>query len=256
MKNQYFGDENDYRKYGLIRVLTDHGKVPTGICWMLTPDDVRNDGRFTDYLRKPSKWRQHDPELFDALVQIVDQEKRRDITIADSPAVLPSMKFYASLLGDSLEERRFYFREAMERFLGIDLLFFDPDNGVETQSTPVGRKNSSKYIYWNEIRDAFQAGYSILVYQHFPRISRDRFTENLAKDFSRQTGAIEIHTYATSRVVFFLVSQQRHMGGFRKRMDLVRKKWGKRIHARLIMFESNDLRMNEQRMESFERSNH
>ena len=43
MKNQYFGDINDYRKYGLIRLLADGGKIKAGVCWMLTPDDTRTD---------------------------------------------------------------------------------------------------------------------------------------------------------------------------------------------------------------------
>jgi hypothetical protein len=39
VRNQYFGDINDYRKYGLIRALTNHGELRTTVCWMLTPDD-------------------------------------------------------------------------------------------------------------------------------------------------------------------------------------------------------------------------
>ena len=35
MKNQYFGDINDYRKYGLLRILTNGGEVDTAVCWML-----------------------------------------------------------------------------------------------------------------------------------------------------------------------------------------------------------------------------
>jgi hypothetical protein len=50
MKNQYIADINDYRKYGLIRTLSDSGKIRVGICWMLTPDDNRTDGQFTNYL--------------------------------------------------------------------------------------------------------------------------------------------------------------------------------------------------------------
>jgi len=33
MKNQYFGDINDYRKYGLLRTLTG-GQIKTAVCWM------------------------------------------------------------------------------------------------------------------------------------------------------------------------------------------------------------------------------
>jgi hypothetical protein len=47
MKNQYFGDVNDYRKYGLLRSLTAGGRITTTVCWMLTPDDGRPDGRLT-----------------------------------------------------------------------------------------------------------------------------------------------------------------------------------------------------------------
>ena len=39
MKNQYFGDINDYRKYGLLRVLCNRGEIETAVCWMLATDD-------------------------------------------------------------------------------------------------------------------------------------------------------------------------------------------------------------------------
>jgi hypothetical protein len=52
VKNQYFGDINDYRKYALLRALTNCGGIRTTICWMLTPDDGRGDGGFMDYLDK------------------------------------------------------------------------------------------------------------------------------------------------------------------------------------------------------------
>lgn len=59
MKNQYFGDVNDYRKYGLLRALTGQGALTTTVCWMLTPDDGRTDGRFTEYLAQPDRWRHY-----------------------------------------------------------------------------------------------------------------------------------------------------------------------------------------------------
>jgi len=37
MKNQYFGDINDYRKYGLLRCFAEAG-LNIGVCWMLTPE--------------------------------------------------------------------------------------------------------------------------------------------------------------------------------------------------------------------------
>jgi hypothetical protein len=53
MKNQYFGDINDYRKYGLLRLLSGRGQIRTAVCWMLTADNGSSDGSRIDYLRSP-----------------------------------------------------------------------------------------------------------------------------------------------------------------------------------------------------------
>ena len=47
MKNQYFGDITDYRKYGILRVLESAG-IKTGVCWMLTPPNNKH-GNLTHY---------------------------------------------------------------------------------------------------------------------------------------------------------------------------------------------------------------
>ena len=53
MKNQYFGDINDYRKYGLLRSIILTTELRILVAWVLTPDDERPDGKFVDYLEKP-----------------------------------------------------------------------------------------------------------------------------------------------------------------------------------------------------------
>ena len=60
MKNQYFGDVNDYRKYGLLRILTGFGSMTSCVCWMLTADDGRPDGGQVDYLLKPAFWSKYE----------------------------------------------------------------------------------------------------------------------------------------------------------------------------------------------------
>ena len=49
MKNQYVGDVNDYRKYGLLRCLVSSGELRTLVAWMLTPDDDSSDGKLRGY---------------------------------------------------------------------------------------------------------------------------------------------------------------------------------------------------------------
>ena len=68
MKNQYFADINDYRKYGLLRTFQSTGIGKLLVAWMLTPDDGRQDGRSRSYLKEARSWRRYDPELYERLV--------------------------------------------------------------------------------------------------------------------------------------------------------------------------------------------
>jgi hypothetical protein len=40
-KSQYYGDINDYRKYGLLRIRSGVGALRTAACWRLTEDDLQ-----------------------------------------------------------------------------------------------------------------------------------------------------------------------------------------------------------------------
>ena len=175
MKNQYFGDINDYRKYGLLRTLAGGGKLRTTICWMLTPDDQRTDGLLISYLEDPAQWRHFDPELFDILKSCISQPNNRSVDWAEANQVIPAANYYSKILPSQKNERQQYFNELWEVATGQDLVFFDPDNGIEVKSVPPGTKHSNKYIYWNELADAFARGHSILVYQHFIRLKREIF---------------------------------------------------------------------------------
>jgi hypothetical protein len=73
MKNQYFGDINDYKKYGLLRKLMGRKNIHISVCWMLTQDDDRTDGSSVEYIHQPQKWRAYDPELFDSLAQCLNR---------------------------------------------------------------------------------------------------------------------------------------------------------------------------------------
>jgi hypothetical protein len=82
MKNQYFGDINDYRKYGLLRGLSNDGEISTFVCWMLTANDSRPDGKFISYLGNQEKFSKYDPELFNILSECLKSE-RKNVFIKD-----------------------------------------------------------------------------------------------------------------------------------------------------------------------------
>ena len=229
MKNQYFGDEHDYRKYGLLRILVGEAKV--GVCWMLTPSDGRTDGQMLRYLEQPDKWRHFDPELFDHLYEHVVVKEVRSVQALEDAGVLHSASFYPRLLEDAAPKRLEYFAELSDNFQDVDLVFFDPDNGFETTSIPPGRKNSNKYLYWYEFTETYKAGHSVLVYQHFPRKPRTEFIQQIAGRMQVETSAPTIYAFRTTGVVFLLAPQPKHMAYFSRQANLVPTAWAGQIYT-------------------------
>lgn len=229
MKNQYFGDINDYRKYGLIRILTGSGILSTAICWMLTPNDRSPDGKFITYLGQHEKWRKFDSEIYEKLRDAVNVQGIRDVKWADKIELIPFARYYNEELKDNRVERAHYFERFWNLAEGADLIFFDPDNGIEVKSKPYGQKHSSKYLYWKELEQAFSNGHSVLVYQHFPFIKRDVFISQMSEQIRNRTGARTIYSFRTAHVVFFLLPSAPHVADFEERISRIPEIWGNQI---------------------------
>lgn len=210
MKNQYFADINDYRKYGLLKQLACSG-LNVGVCWMLTPSDGRSDGRFTQYWSQGAKWRGFDSVLYDALVRCAHDPDARNVSSAREWHLVPGAVYYEAILSDSSEPRSNYFSEAFRALVACDLLFFDPDNGLQVPSVPFGHKKSSKYLYWTEVEKAFSLGKSILIYQHFPREKRDSYIERRVRELGAHTSAPTVFALTTPFVLFMLAAQVNHL---------------------------------------------
>ena len=201
MKNQYFADQTDYIKYGLLRALAAEG-LRTTVCWMLTLDDGRSDGSKTEYLEDPDTWRGIDPEIFDHLAKSFAVGKR-SVEIVERENFVPHATYHTRLLTDSADERKQYFTELERLASGTDVVFFDPDNGLEVASKPYGKRDSSKYLYWHEVERQAGRDRAILIYQHFPRVDRDRYIAQRAGEVLKRTGRSLLVAVQTSKVVFF-----------------------------------------------------
>lgn len=70
MKNQYFGDIYDFRKYGLLNVIVKVTGQRIGVCWMLTEDDGSRDGQKRNYLSKHHEFEKYNPALFKKLGRV------------------------------------------------------------------------------------------------------------------------------------------------------------------------------------------
>jgi hypothetical protein len=225
VKNQYFGDSNDYRKYGLLRALCEKGGVRLAVCWMLTPDDGGTDGKFIQYLQQPERWCHHDPALYHWLKGCVLGDGGRNVCRMEHAGLLRGSRFYAAILPDDATGRETYFERFWQTARGCDLVFFDPDNGLEVKSRPYGRQYSSKYLYWSELEAGHSQGYSLIVYQHFPRIRRDAFVAGRAVELRQRLGSSAVYTFRTPHVVYFLLLQQAHAKTLAPGIETVRERW-------------------------------
>ena len=192
---------------------------------MLTPDDGRGDGGRINYLSQPGQWRHLDSQLFDHLQESVLRRGLRNVSEIENSDLLPSCRFLSDIVPDDEEGRREYFQQLMDLAQGCDLVFLDPDNGIEVKSKPCGGKDSSKYLHWKEIERFWEAGHSLLIYQHFPRVEREPFIEDKACELAHKTGAPEVTSFGTSHVVFFLLPRAERRDYFRDRSGELAGAW-------------------------------
>jgi len=218
MKNQYFGDINDYRKYGLLRILCENGRG-LAICWMRTPDDGGPDGRKRRYLseERAALRQKYDPPLYRALQRINSDRPRMSpgdyegiLSCVKDEDILPEALHLPDLVPPEVEPRREYMAKFLSHARGADFVFFDPDNGLEVPSATCRTKRSAKHVYTDEVWQTFDAGYSILLYQHFGRKKRDQFISQTAEDLHLATRVHEVMSFRTAHAVFFLVAQHGH----------------------------------------------
>jgi hypothetical protein len=208
MKNQYFGDVNDYAKYGLLRVFSPYLRV--GVVWMMTPDDSSNDGRKMGYLERDAL-RHHDAELFAWLTQWYRAGASRDVQLVEKSGLLANCSFFRDIVPDGTVDRAAWFDRARQFVGDCDLAFFDPDNGLAIKSVRPGQRGWSKYLSLEEVKGFYDAGKSVLVYQHFGREHRDTLIAAKLSELSRVLRTDRLKAFSASNWVAILVEHPDHL---------------------------------------------
>lgn len=204
VKDQYAGDINDYAKYALLRALASGQCGPLTVCWMLTAADGGTHGSLVTYLRQPERYRRIDPELFDRLRDLAPE--LRGVRAIEEAGLLPRAAFHGLLLDDDADRRVAYFAMLRKGLGDDDLVFFDPDNGLEVQSVRAGSRGSHRYLYWEEALGCVASERSLCIYQHIPRVPRDAYTESLLRRLSADVPTHDVFAVRTSRVAFLVAS--------------------------------------------------
>jgi len=155
MQDRYAGDVGDFGKLGLLRHLTA-GTPPLrlGVLWYRVYDESHNnDGRHTSYLTSDAK--QHadlracDPALATARASLVASGQRPISDLERAANLPPSTRFHSTPLdlagtavADRPSTREAWFTTALTAMQDTDIVFLDPDNGLETRSATLGARKS------------------------------------------------------------------------------------------------------------------
>jgi len=220
MQHRYTADVGDYGKYGLLRAIAGvHPATPSrlalGVVWYLTDavmeqGDPAGDGKHVTYLqpRQASRFRPCDPALYDAMGAIIEARDRRVAAVREREVLGVDATYYEARIHtpaptqrreERLTARATWLDGAVRAVSDSDIVFVDPDNGVETASVQVHQRNGPKYAYLEELRQLAGGERSLVVYHHLSR------NGNAATQIARVGGRIRDQldpTYALDAVVY------------------------------------------------------
>ncbi|MGI6451225.1 MAG: hypothetical protein ACOX3R_13540 [Desulfitobacteriia bacterium] len=243
MQNRYVGDIGDFGKYHLLKSLCkgsySEQDMALGVIWYLVPDETHNDdGKHIRYLQQTNsnqtRFRIGDPALYDSLAEII-KGSRRDISLIRENKVLPEATvFYEAPLSfegmpnntPAARNRRIDFRKnwinkALEMTEGCDLIFVDPDNGLEVNSVKSYQNKGPKYTYFEELIPFVKRGQSLVIYHHLCRSgSAEEQVKKRLDQLKERLGVDDIYPLLYKRGTlrtFFIVPSLRHTESLKER---------------------------------------
>jgi hypothetical protein len=156
MQNKYFGDIHDFYKYVLLKNISMYKSL--GIHWCLVPNDKKSDGN----KKLTAKEKEKCIELYD----LIKNSRNKNINNIKH-FFKNNTRYYDTLLVDNCNVK-IYEEEAFTKLKKLNVVFFDPDNGIEVKST--NKKNLFKYLSYDLIKKFWNNGNSLIIYQHSDRI--------------------------------------------------------------------------------------
>jgi len=229
------GDVGDFGKYGLLRALCAD-ELSLGVVWYLVPDEEgTGDGGHIQYLEPTPqnlrRFRDCDPPLYDTLGEIV-RSGRRSVRAVRERGVLPEgtafceeilsfvgMPFTGAAARERrLDHRRAWVQGALEAVDGCDIVFADPDNGLEPRGLPRHRKKGPKFAYYDELAPYLERGQSLVIYQTRNRTTLESQMQERLSEVNERLGksfALFHRPYAGRS--FFVVPSEAHRETLRNR---------------------------------------
>ena len=231
MNDSYAGDIGDFCKYGLLRFIinTSNGKK-LGINWYRT--DLKRNGKHYDYLKLNTKrgqtMRMLDENLYDALSPFRNREYRK-IKNVEEANILPGTTITFNNFVSGRFERESWHKRALQQLKKADIIFLDPDNGIEIKTKPF----SKEHVRIQELQDYYETGKTIILYNHYGRAieneRRTQFRELKHLLRSWELTRLWCHRGTARDFLFFM-----HDKELNQNLEDFLKIWGKHFEKRLI----------------------
>jgi hypothetical protein len=215
VKNQYFGDRNDYFKYDLLIFLAEAlARIKRlSAIWMLTQDDGSTDGGGTNYRRGAGN-----RDLF-RFLQANLAEHRQVSKLKEH-----FNTYWHEEKGFSLEfnsyrdstyftnlERKSYFSEIPIELLQSAVVFLDPDKGLEVKSA--NGRDLDKYVKFEEVKgiyDKMNPDSCLVIYQHLPHVPRKLFLYSLYRDLREYLKSPVPISITDNQVAFLMIAKEKN----------------------------------------------
>jgi hypothetical protein len=183
MRHNFVNDIGDYAKYALLRALCAYARddARLGVLWYLTEHQETNgDGRRRPHLSGDG-WDSLDPELLQLMrgleTSIGRKQSELRLELVERSGFLPPGTLFFSepvphdgtTARERTEQRIAWFARAQTTLAESDLLFLDPDNGLEVKSIRLGSRLAGKYAMLAEVHALLTTGASVILYQHADR---------------------------------------------------------------------------------------
>lgn len=246
MQDRYVGDIGDFAKFGLLRGLTSGSlHLTLGVMWYAVLDEVHNnDGRHIHYL-SPSeanhrRYRCCDPRLYDALGALITSGERRLSAIPKCGILPSSTLYYENILSfadmrrpERTAARQAWLEEGLHALRKADVIFCDPDNGLETTVDRYADKGP-KFTYYDDLLPMVRSGKSLILYQHacrqgsFDDQLRMRLASLKARLAPELTHFAVVRFRRVSARAFIIAQSDRHADALTQRLnDFLRSPWGR-----------------------------
>lgn len=222
MKNQYAGDVGDYTKLGILRGLENAG-FSIGLNWYLTLDEPEHSKTFTD--GKHTKFLECDCDTPDidlyCALQKIGLSNNRTVARLERAKLFENTLFWNKILEGKSRDK--WHLKALKKLGKRDVIFLDPDNGLEVKSTNPYSKNGNKYTTYKEAADYYVQGSTVIIYNHRDRKPENEYLKRFYrfKDMEKTKNAKMFYLRASRysvRDYLFLV-QERHFSGLERAID-------------------------------------